>query len=45
LIEFAYNIQTHFWELILEEVEEKRKKVFDGELFSEKWREATDLGG
>lgn len=45
LIEFADDIQAYFRELVLEKVEEKRKKVFDGELFPKQWREATDLGG
>jgi hypothetical protein len=45
LVEFADDVQTYFRELVLEEVEEKRKKVFDGVLFSEQRCKATDLGG
>jgi hypothetical protein len=45
LIEFADDVQTDLWELVLEEVEEKREEVFDGELLSEQRCEATDLGG
>ena len=45
LIKFADDIQTDLRELVLEEVEEKWKKVFDGRLLSKQWREATDLGG
>ena len=45
LIEFADDVQTDLWELILEEVKEKWEEVFDGELLPEQWREATDLGG
>jgi hypothetical protein len=33
LIEFADDVQTYFRELVLEKVEEKWKKVFDGVLF------------
>ena len=32
LIKFADDVQTNLWELVLEEVKEKRQKVFDGEL-------------
>ena len=45
LIEFADNIQTNLRELILEEVEEKRQKVFDGGLLPQERCEATDLCG
>jgi hypothetical protein len=45
LIEFADDIQAYFRELVFKKVEEKRKKVFDSELFTKQWREATDLGG
>jgi len=45
LIEFADDIQTDLWELVLEEVKEKRQKVFDGRLFPKQRCEATYLRG
>jgi len=45
LIQFADDVQTNLWELVLEEMEEKRQKVFDGRLLPEQRCEATDLGG
>ena len=45
LIEFADYIQTDLWELVLEEVEEKWEKVFDGRLLPKQRCEATYLGG
>lgn len=45
LIKFADDVQTDFRELVLEEVEEKREKVFNGGLFPKQRCEATDLGG
>ena len=45
LIEFADDVQANLWELVLEEVEEKRKKVFNCELLPKQWCEPADLGG
>jgi len=45
LIEFADDIQTDLRELVLEEVEEKWEKVFNGWLLPKQWCEAADLGG
>lgn len=41
--QFADDVQTDFWELILEEVQEKREEVLDGRLFAEEGRKAGDL--
>ena len=45
LIEFADDIQANLRELVLEEVEEEREKVFDGRLLPKQRCEATYLGG
>lgn len=45
LIQFADDVQTNLWELVFEEVEEKRQKVLDGKLFPEQRCEAADLSG
>lgn len=45
LIEFANDVQTYFREFVLEKVEEKRKKVFDGVLFPKQRSKTADLGG
>lgn len=45
LIELADNVQSDLRKLVLEEMEEKRKKVFDGGLLPEQRCKATYLGG
>ena len=45
LVEFANDVQSDLRELVLEEVEKKREKVFDCGLFPKQRCEAAYLGG
>ena len=43
LVELADDVQPHLWEFVLEEMQEKREKVFDSRLLSEERCKAGNL--